>query len=58
MILNLDLYFLLTLTNILLSFFLIETDECLLLNLILNIASAVVRNYIFNSIVYVYFCDF
>ena len=41
MILNFDLYFLLILTKILLSFFLIEVDECLLLNLMLNVASAV-----------------
>ena len=39
-ILNLDLFFLHTLSKILLSLFLIEFEECLLLNLILNVASA------------------
>ena len=39
-ILNLDLFFLLILLKILLSFFLIEFEECLLLNLILKVASA------------------
>ena len=40
-ILNLDLFFLLILSKILLSFFLIDFEECLLLNLILNVASAI-----------------
>ena len=40
-ILNLDLFILLILLKILFSLFLIEFEECLLLNLILNVASAI-----------------
>ena len=40
-ILNFDLCFLVIFLKILLSFFLREVEECLLLNLMLNVASAV-----------------